>query len=277
MIRSLVLTLTTGDDPAFVPQFLGRASHALFLTLVAEADPALAQSLHDDDGLKPFTVSTLLGPDPLQGQPRKLWPGQSYALRFTSLLPELSRVLQEQAPAWARREVDLDGAGLRIVGATCDPAVHPLAGQARYEELAQRWLIDEVTPPGAIGLTFTSPTTFRSQQHNLPLPLPGLVFGSLLERWNRFAPVRLNPDVRRYAEECLAISRYHLETRLVVVAGGKQVGFCGTCSYVALNHDAYWLRQVNLLADFARYSGVGYKTTMGLGQVARVAESRQRD
>ncbi|MCX8063180.1 MAG: hypothetical protein N3D16_11420, partial [Anaerolineales bacterium] len=39
----------------------GRAAHALLLRAIQQLNPALAQTLHDEDGLRPFTVSNLLG------------------------------------------------------------------------------------------------------------------------------------------------------------------------------------------------------------------------
>jgi CRISPR-associated endoribonuclease Cas6 len=40
-------------------------------------------------------------------------------------------------------------------------------------------------------------------------------------------------------------------------------------TYRALGADRYWLGVINLLADFAFYSGVGVQTTTGMGQVRR--------
>jgi CRISPR-associated endoribonuclease Cas6 len=109
----------------------------------------------------------------------------------------------------------------------------------------------------------------------VPLPLPGLVFGSLLERWNAFAPIAFPPEARRYAEECLAVSRYELSSRPVPVKSrGLRVGGVGQVTYTALNYDRYWLSVLAVLAEFARYSGVGAGTTMGLGQCRRVSDQR---
>jgi CRISPR-associated endoribonuclease Cas6 len=97
-----------------------------------------------------------------------------------------------------------------------------------------------------------------------------LTFGSLQARWEAFSPVGMPKEVRRYAEECLAISRYNLSSRSVHMKNGAvRKGAVGWIEYYALNPDRYWLALVNLLADFALYSGVGAGTSMGLGQVRR--------
>jgi CRISPR/Cas system endoribonuclease Cas6 (RAMP superfamily) len=48
------------------------------------------------------------------------------------------------------------------------------------------------------------------------------------------------------------------------------IGGVGRATYTALGGDRYWLATMQMLADFALYSGVGVKTTIGLGQVRRV-------
>jgi CRISPR-associated endoribonuclease Cas6 len=103
-----------------------------------------------------------------------------------------------------------------------------------------------------------------------------LIFGSLLEKWNTFAPLKLDPEVRRFAEESLLISRYQLTTCAVPLAGGMQVGFIGWCEFTAVVLDPYWLAAMNLLADFAFYAGTGAKTTMGMGQTRRIGLKERR-
>jgi CRISPR-associated endoribonuclease Cas6 len=46
----------------------------------------------------------------------------------------------------------------------------------------------------------------------------------------------------------------------------KQKGFVGICSYL-VRQEAEESAQLTALAEFARYAGVGSKTTMGMGQV----------
>jgi CRISPR-associated endoribonuclease Cas6 len=116
-------------------------------------------------------------------------------------------------------------------------------------------------------LEFVAPTTFKSQGRWLPLPLPELVFGSLLDRWQAFAPIALHPETRRFAAEAVALNRYRLRSRgIPQKEGGLRIGFTGRADFVALNRDRYWLNILHLLAAFSFFSGVGYGTAAGLGQ-----------
>lgn len=267
MPTSLALTLTT-DHPLTLPPHLGRASPAPFLRLVARADADLAERLHDPDERRPFTCSTLWGAR-RPGRSLSLAPDTPTFLRYTGLTAEVSRHLQrlaEDPPS----HVEIEGASLAVQQATLDPAVHPWAGQATYERLAACYLLPGEPPSHRAELEFASPTSFRSGGHTLPLPLPALVYGGLVGKWNAFAPVAVSEEVRRFAEECLAISRYRLKTVAVKAKGGSvQIGFVGRCRYVALNKDRYWLGLIQLLTDYAFYAGVGYQTAAGMGQARR--------
>jgi CRISPR-associated endoribonuclease Cas6 len=282
MLISTVFTLTP-VEPVTMPANLGRATHAWFLDQARAADPALAQALHAPNQERPFTVSNLWG---APGQGRRdvpmpgnspgqmtLSPERSYHLRVTSFWPELSALVAERLAGAPPEHISLAGTDFRVVEVAAHGAAHPWAGQTTFETLIQEHTLSAAPPPPRLALRFASPTVFRSGGANLPLPLPGLVFEGLARRWNAFGPLRIPDEVRRYAEECLVISRYRLHTERVLFgedgARGAYPGFVGVCGYAARNRDRYWLGLIHTLAAFALYAGVGARTSMGLGQ-ARV-------
>ncbi len=268
MLTSLILQLQSPTE-ASLPSTLGRAGQALLLGLVGERDPALAESMHAGEGPKPYTVSNLVLGRRKSGS-LLVEAGQVGWLRFTGLTAPVSAALQDLAAA-PPPEISLADHPLQVTGATLDPAVHPWARQVSYQELAARYLLGgQKAPRRKIRLEFASPTSFKSRGRSVPLPLPELVFGSLLDRWQQFAPVALNPEVRRFAAEAVGLSRYRLRSRgIPAKQGGLHIGFTGQATFVALNRDRYWLSVLHLLADFAFYSGVGVQTTAGLGQTRR--------
>ncbi|MGC8825677.1 MAG: CRISPR system precrRNA processing endoribonuclease RAMP protein Cas6 [Anaerolineae bacterium] len=272
MLTSLVLELQS-MEAGLVPLNHGRASHALFLRLVAERQPALAAQLHDAAGPKPFTCSNLVG-GRRQGGQLAVNPSTPLWLRFTGLTEPVNEVLLDIAgrpPA----QVELDSRPYRVLRAALDPAQHPWAGQGEYTTMLQRHLLTAGPVQRRIAMEFASPTTFHSGGKNVPLPLPALVFGSLLERWEAFSPAALSPDLRRYAEEMVALARYQLRTRILPFKDGAlQVGFVGQAVFLALNSDRYWVGGLHLLAEYAFFAGVGYQTTMGMGQARPAAEQK---
>jgi CRISPR-associated endoribonuclease Cas6 len=273
MLISWVISLQPAKA-ASAPPNLGRAVHAWFLDRVRRADANLAEELHHGQAQRPFTVSNLLGIGWRRGEV-PLSPQETYALRVTSFSPPLSALLQEQVMPALPGTLALGDVPLRVTGSTTDPAGHPWAGSDAFGELVQRHTLSPAVPR-RVSLRFASPTLFRSADKNVPLPLPGLVFGGLLDKWNAFAPIEVHPGVRRFAEECLAISRYRLETVPVRYGDegqrGTVAGCVGTCGYAIQVRDRYWMGLIHLLAAFALYAGVGRRTTMGLGQARALPE-----
>ena len=158
----------------------------------------------------------------------------------------------------------------------------PWAASDDYQSLAARYLLPSgPLPASRWTFVLASPTAFRSQGQTQPLPLPGLFFGSLVKRWNAFAPVALPEEgVKRYAEEMVVISRFSLRSAPGWDRGqgerrGLRIGSIGKIAYSARNRDRYWLSALGLLAAFALYSGVGAQTTMGMGQVRRMIGNRE--
>lgn len=294
-LLSLVLTLRptpgpghpspSGDSPdekadeGREPQWMGRAAHSLLLDCVRQADPALAESLHAGTGLRPFTASGLIGSSPRY----KLSPERSYHLRLTALTAPVTQALLaafQAGPLRVGETLTLADARLRVEaadwGESSDPNTrlpNAWAAATTYEALSAPWLLGRERPAPRLALQFSSPTTFKSAGKHVPVPLPGWVFGSLLEKWNAFALVALPPEARRFAEECLALTAYRLSTRMLPIKeSGLRTGAVGQARYTALNPDRYWLSLMHLLADFALFAGVGAGTTMGLGQCRRVKD-----
>lgn len=256
------------ERPATLPPHLGRAVYAATLATLRQVDPALAAALHDGDGPKPLTCSGLLGARS-GAAGTEVAAGQSCSVRVTGLSPAVSQALAagllEDPPAsW-----ELDEHPFQVVGAACDAQADPWTGSTTYEELAGRQLAGDA-PSRTVRLEFASPTSFKSREMNIPVPLPGLVFGSLVERWNAFSPIALSPELRRFGEELVAISAYRLHSQPVVQKNAAlRIGGVGEVTYRALGGDRYWLAVMHMLVDYALYSGVGVQTATGMGQ-ARV-------
>lgn len=264
MLTSLILKLKAPLD-VNLPPSLGRATQSLFYRLLDKYDPVLAATLHSAEGLKPYTVSNLIMG---KRHDRRLHieAGQEGWVRFTGLSEAVSGALLELAKN-APGKIEIDGAIFAVSAATVNPVEHSWANHISYQDFAAPYLLGGRNPASRISLQFVSPTTFRSQKKFIPFPLPEQVFGGLLMRWQKFAPIALNPEMRRFAEEAMVVSRYDLQTvSLPYKQGGLRVGFVGEVSFSALNRDKYWLSTLHLLANFAFYSGVGYQSTTGLGQ-----------
>lgn len=264
-----ITLMLESETEAVLPRDLGRANYAAALRAIARIDENLAAQIHDGDGPKPITCSLLWGARRTrEGMPVR--PGETYFVRITGLTPEVEEALDLALLHNPPKTWELDRHMFRVVRTTDTPEEDPTgwAGRQSYAEMVQTYLQGRSALRKRITLEFASPTAFRSQEKQITLPLPGLVFGSLVERWNAFAPIALSADMRRFAEECIAVSRYRLQSRPVDQKNkALRIGAIGEATYIALRYDVYWVSVFNLLADFARFGGVGVQTTTGMGQV----------
>jgi len=272
-IYSIALKLQAMRE-ASIPATVGHRAYAAFLHTIRQADRALAEVLHDAPlPLKPFTVSPLLGvPKALEGRVA-ITPAKDYYLRFTVLLPDIFQQFMRRFLAGeARPTLRLGAAEFVITEVLTTPGASPWSG---YTSFAQ--LYHNSRPEEEITLEFTSPTAFSFGtkpwgRKFVVFPDPTLVFRSLLRSWNAFTPPELaiDKELLEYAAEDVIVKRYQIKTRMLHYRKHPQIGFEGWVTYGLMGEDDAARRQLNALANFAFYAGVGYKTTMGMGQVSRL-------
>jgi CRISPR-associated endoribonuclease Cas6 len=257
------------DEPWAPPKGLGQQgvlAHAMLLELVRHLDPVLAERLHgsDFDRAKPFTVSPFLGEGgEVAAGPQA--PQRRWGLRLTWLADAVA----------ARMEAALAGPGLaaRVGAQPVRVSLRPPAEEGAVVRAGFEELRDPLPgrPATRVRMRFVTPTTFRSGKRNLLFPTPSLVFHGLREKWDEHAGLPLPSFPAAAFDAAVNVARYELRTALLEFGRYRQVGFWGTCEYLPLPgaDPAVWAA-AQALARFAPFAGVGYKTTMGMGQVRLV-------
>lgn len=264
-ILSLTLPVRALSRGALPP--VGRAMQSVLLTAAQKADPTLTD-LHSGSELRPFTASDLAG----HNRYGQVLPSRTYALRITALNAPLADALLK-----ASVEGDLRPGAMLVLTNTeflllNSPESPREVIATSYHDLALSCQPDESGLDSDIRLWLASPTTFKRDGKLLPFPLPDLLFGSLLRKWNAFCPPALvlpdGPDgIPGYVAAYVAVSRYELQT--IPVKGkesGVAIGAIGHVTYTDLGNDPNLRSALQLLAHFALYAGVGARTTTGLGQ-----------
>jgi CRISPR-associated endoribonuclease Cas6 len=287
-LAALVLRLRA-TRPSFYTNHMGRAVYALGLSILQSYDEQLSKVVHDFPDEKPFTASGLMRGEGIVDGTVEV--GELLWVRFGALDTHIVAALsafQERAmqPASTPLMVSIDHLPFEVVEAAWDDSCLP--GLFSYNALVER----HRTAPLArsIHLRFLTATTFRRAALNINLPQPDLVFGSLLTRWMCFTSHMLHESPPEHLEAFIkyhiALSRYATHSALYRFnQGGKEVGFLGQATFELMrsndhlakqqptieaelrrNH-IWYVRTLHLLADFAYYSGLGRKTTTGMGMV----------
>lgn len=271
MPHSLVLNLLPAT-PIPTGYLTGKHLHALFLTLVSSVDRSLGDRLHEQKTEKAFTLSPLQVRDRprrdhvLQWDYKQPVPAGAFCWWRISLLDDA--LFGHLTPLWLNLNPahpwHLGPANLQITSILgTAQSTQPWAGFRSYEQLYEQAAEDD----RQLAFNLCTPATFRQGKYDSALPTRECMFSSLLNRWNRYSGMTF-PDS---LIECLFPSFFDICTELVSHPDGKWVGSVGAISYRILGDvDVTTMKQLNALADFALYAGVGRKTPMGMGMLRRM-------
>ncbi|TBR58767.1 CRISPR-associated endoribonuclease Cas6 [Westiellopsis prolifica IICB1] len=283
MPHSLVLNLIP-QSPIYPNYLTGRHYHALFLNLVSSVDKKLGDLLHDSSADKAFTLS------PLQVQTSYTSNGsgkrghlshKNYILQWEqnkpispgtpcwwriSLLDDT--LFSQLTPLWLNINPEhawhLGSADLYITSILGTPqSTQPWANACTYQQLYEQASESDRT----ISLTFSTPTAFRQGKYDTTLPTRECVFNSLLARWNKYSGVEFD----NISLDAIFPSFVNIHTEILADSRSKFIGIIGEVNYRILGEiEPIIIKQMNTLADFALYAGVGRKTTMGMGMTRRI-------
>lgn len=257
---SLVLTLQT-EKNGRIDGSTGRAVHGFWFNQWQATAPNIADSLHQSNGIQPFTLSPLMGlPHPNKGN-TPIKKGDSAWLRITTLDEAISQPFLE---SWLTRlpaHIDLADTSWTINTIALSPREHQWARQQPYQTVA-----DNAVAADQWKFECCSPTAFRLGKHShLPFPLPGMLVNSWMRRWNAFSPSPLPDSYSDLFREELFISAYQLNTVPVRYGNRLTIGCVGQFTLRAGNLTTAQRTALSTLADYAFYCGSGAHTTQGMG------------
>ena len=304
MPHSLVLNLSpTSPIPAGFTS--GKSLHALFLNLVSSVDADLGDRLHDNQANKAFTLSPLQttgrSPQP-KSSPRK---SQAVSTQSTSIRWQHTRPVAAGTPCWWRvsllddslfaqlsqlwlnlnpeRPWHLGPADLRISSILGTPqSTQPWAGYCDYAQIYER----ASERDRKLTFQFYTPVAFRQGKRDAFMPTPERVLGSLLRRWNHYSEQTFEKEII----DVLCESAHNVRTAVVsdprsqYQHTGAKISHCnqfrgsvGSVTFQVFGKvDPLVIKQLNALADYALYAGVGRKTPMGMGMTQRVEKQAER-
>lgn len=258
------------QENSTLPHPCAHMLHAALLDMVRSEDPALSQLLHDDAQMKPFSVSTL-------------WPR--------------CRVKGDvlQIPKYTECRFRLCTASRVVFEAFAKPLYQSVASNGVLTLGPHRFTMLQADMEGSLGavttykellkdmgssamLKFSSPMSFKRKGMNVPLPDPQLVYNSLWQKWQAFSDLRVEESVYLEMMEVLALSAMDGHTRAWKFPRNMVIGFVGLAEFELVKRvsvDA--MKLFGALNQLAFYTGVGSKTTMGLGQCRMLTQQEPDD
>lgn len=250
-MHAITYTFTPLREPLNGRSIHARGLHGLLFNITGQADRVESDWLHKHASPRPFTFVPLYND-----------VGHLAGLRLSALTDRAATLFQRTGEWFARerRPCHLGGQEFTIT----DVQTVPGPG---WPQLA-------LSQPGRqVGLRFLSPTAFKQGPRHLPLPLPVNVFSGPLRIWEAFAPpmLRLPEGWLDWCARDVFVTRHSIETVTVAIDQREQfTGFVGEVWFVAHQGQEIDLCAWQALTDLATFCGVGHKTTMGMGAVARL-------
>ncbi len=261
----------------------GKVLHGLFYELLQKASATKGDTVHSIDGLKPFSTTLLL--NERQRRAEHIRTGEELKIRFTFLDDSLYPLLARYFLSTLDLTFDLVRTELTVARILTTPhSGEEWAGCTSFEDIYANASDSEKQ----FSFQFVSPTFFKRgggpayPDLIVPLPLPDLLFGSLLRNWNQFSASSF-VEANLLKEICvhhLEVTHHRISSQLARLVFPREdgtyrtttfPGFVGSCSFRLVElHDRSIVKTLNTLADFAFFSGIGAKTTMGCGIAKRI-------
>ncbi len=272
-LRRVDLTLRA-ESTFPVPYSDGYSVYGALLDALDSVDADVSQRVHDAP-LGSVHSSGLLGPfgDSDRDYHKSVRNGEQYQLSLGIIDPSDIEIFQALVNA-----VVLEGDSLELSHGSLHVEAFESENETHEELLARASRADDPT----LEVRFRTPTCIEEAgdvttmfPHRVP------VFTSLLGKWNRTAPEKLEfdlsrediagnvlekPDPGRYDTHSVLVSRGETdddETRSIM----KQ-GFTGVCEYAFKDASESVENAVTTLALFGGYSGVGSAVARGCGTVS---------
>ena len=142
-----------------------------------------------------------------------------------------------------------------------------LVKSTSYKDLANKYMTQN-EPNKKFVLKFLTPTTFKSQGNYIIFPYIHNIYSSLLTKWNVFSKeISLNDiDTQNHLINFTSIAGYKLRSTKFQMENTKINSFFGEACLI-VKGPLTLVSISNLLFEFASFSGIGAKTSLGMGGV----------
>lgn len=263
IFNSIVIELKAKQNGKLI-LYTGKKIHSVFLKMIREINESLSEKLHDDDTYKSFTVSSLLGL--AIDKESEIYINKNYYIRFTILDNNLfkkiaTNLFQKQM---FKSDIKLENISFKVERVLYDNTKSQWAGIFDLNKIIHKEDFSK-----QITMRFYTPTLFKSGDKFNTKPEIRLIFTGLLRKYNKYSAYKLDESLIHEFEN-IVVKEDKTKLRKVQMKNGYFIGFTGNLTIEIQSENIELIKMINILSEFAFYAGVGYKTTMGLGQVKRV-------
>jgi CRISPR-associated endoribonuclease Cas6 len=220
--------------------------------LMQKLNPDYVEYLHNSSGLKPLSQYVL----PLQRHriPEEgdfVW---TIHLMGEEAIQEIRPILEKEKEYYLEhKDVHLDV----IETKSYDPISE--------EDFCSRYLLDEHASHSP-KIRYITPCSHKSAGQYCLFPSIDLILNSLVQKWNAYAKSYTLADEQAFEDmiQRTRIRNYQLRSAQYHLEGIRIPAYMGGLGFSIKGPDPL-IRLVNMLLGYAEYSGIGIKTSLGMG------------
>lgn len=269
------------DSGTFL-EFPGKKIHGFLFNAMREANEEISEQVHKLPDLKPFTVSPIFGTR--YGKPTLIEKEKTYRMRVTFLEDKIfelftTKVMRDRI---LKKTFRIGSIEFLITKVILDQTRSYWASVFSPKD----YIKENTELRKEITLSFVTPTLFRIGDLHLSKPDAEKTYVGLLKKFNKYSDVKIDESIVEELKK-IRIVKDDTNEKKVFFENFYLQGFVGDVTFSIdnlsgeANEDVSkeLLTTFNILSEFAFYSGVGYKTTMGLGQtkITRPEEERRKN
>ncbi|BBE31739.1 hypothetical protein OSSY52_18800 [Tepiditoga spiralis] len=246
-----------------ISTYSGQKIHGLFFKLLKEANKELADTIHNNTLSKAFTISTFLNEK--IGTPIEFRKGKKYYFRVTFLSDEVYEIFLTKLykNRLLRKSIKVGDIYFLINRIFFNESENEWANTFNIENIIAKDNFKSV-----IKLKFITPTLFKIGDKYLKEPDVEKIFNGLLKKFNLYNEIKIDDSIKNKFLD-IKIKNKNIKPKKVYLTKFFIEGFIGEVEFEIPKEI---VKIVNILLEFSFYSGIGYKTTMGFGQVKILKE-----
>lgn len=225
-----------------------RMWHGIFFSILKEYNEKISKQYHEKPSKQSFSISPILSKEKFNIR---------YFDKYSLLKVNISLYNDEIHKGlfeFIKKNEKVNYGGREL-----------LIEEISYKSIDEEFLDEKRIKRGVIN--FITPTVFRINPANSPIPNPRRIFKSLNKSYDTIYNYKLLEDeIIEQIEKYVTVEGFNINTEVAKYKKFNITGFVGNVTLNLKYPEDTVQRKLERLFALASYVGIGYKTGMGMGQ-----------
>lgn len=142
-----------------------------------------------------------------------------------------------------------------------------LVKSTNINELFRKWFIYDKSN-NKIRYRIITPVSYKSDNRYIIIPDIAIILSNIINKWNAFSTNKIDKEIYEEYLKKTYISNYNVRTTTFSIEKVKIKSYIGEIE-ITINANQMMSNILNLLFEFAELSGLGIKTSMGMGGIIK--------